>query len=289
MNQEKIGKFIAQLRKEKNMTQNELANRLGITDRAISKWENGRGMPDLSLIKDLCKELDITINELLSGEKISKQYYQNKFEENMLNTIDYSNEKIKKDRKKLVIIFGTIGIVFLSIILAYFVDINRMRNNKPVLFNTWGLDYVSPIDLSSEKIELAITGYLVSRNDLESEKYNDEKWFVSFKTYLIEEKKNKKLYNVYAWVLEKSFYLKNDVITEDSGSSIPYLFVVERDDDNYKVKDSRIPRDGSLYSDDMKNIFPYSIRNDMNKVHIDGTIEMLNLDIKQQAELYFYK
>lgn len=289
MNQEKIGKFIAQLRKEKNMTQNELANRLGITDRAISKWENGRGMPDLSLIKDLCKELDITINELLSGEKISKQDYQNKFEENMLNTIDYSNEKIKKDRKKLVIIFGTIGIVFLSIILAYFVDINRMRNNKPVLFNTWGLDYVSPIDLSSEKIELAITGYLVSRNDLESEKYNDEKWFVSFKTYLIEEKKNKKLYNVYAWVLEKSFYLKNDVITEDSGSSIPYLFVVERDDDNYKVKDSRIPRDGSLYSDDMKNIFPYSIRNDMNKVHIDGTIEMLNLDIKQQAELYFYK
>lgn len=289
MNQEKIGKFIAQLRKEKNMTQNELANRLGITDRAISKWENGRGMPDLSLIKDLCKELDITINELLSGEKISKQDYQNKFEENMLNTIDYSNEKIKKDRKKLVIIFGTIGIVFLSIILAYFVDINRMRNNKPVLFNTWGLDYVSPIDLSSEKIELAITEYLVSRNDLESEKYNDEKWFVSFKTYLIEEKKNKKLYNVYAWVLEKSFYLKNDVITEDSGSSIPYLFVVERDDDNYKVKDSRIPRDGSLYSDDMKNIFPYSIRNDMNKVHIDGTIEMLNLDIKQQAELYFYK
>lgn len=289
MNQEKIGKFIAQLRKEKNMTQNELANRLGITDRAISKWENGRGMPDLSLIKDLCKELDITINELLSGEKISKQDYQNKFEENMLNTIDYSNEKIKKDRKKLVIIFGTIGIVFLSIILAYFVDINRMRNNKPVLFNTWGLDYVSPIDLSSEKIELAITGYLVSRNDLESEKYNDEKWFVSFKTYLIEEKKNKKLYNVYAWVLEKSFYLKNDVITEDSGSSIPYLFVVERDDDNYKVKDSRIPRDGSLYSDDMKNIFPYSIRNDMNKVHIDGTIEMLNLDIKQQAKLYFYK
>lgn len=289
MNQEKIGKFIAQLRKEKNMTQNELANRLGITDRAISKWENGRGMPDLSLIKDLCKELDITINELLSGEKISKQDYQNKFEENMLNTIDYSNEKIKKDRKKLVIIFGTIGIVFLSIILAYFVDINRMRNNKPVLFNTWGLDYVSPIDLSSEKIELAITEYLVSRNDLESEKYNDEKWFVSFKTYLIEEKKNKKLYNVYAWVLEKSFYLKNDVITEDSGSSIPYLFVVERDDDNYKVKDSRIPRDGSLYSDDMKNIFPYSIRNDMNKVHIDGTIEMLNLDIKQQAKLYFYK
>ena len=289
MNQEKIGKFIAELRKEKNMTQNELANKLGITDRAISKWENGRGMPDLSLIKDLCKELDITINELLSGEKISKQEYQNKLEENMLNTIDYSNKKIKNARKRLLMLFGIIGIVLLSIILMFFADVNRMRNNQPVLFSTWGFDYAPPIDLSSEKIELAITEYLVNRNDLESQKYNDEKWFVSFKTYLIEEKENKKTYNIYAWVLEKSFYLKNDMITEDSGSSIPYLFVVERVNEDYKVKDSRIPRDGSLYSVDMKNIFPYSVRSDMDKVYTDGTVEKLNLDIEQQTKLYFHK
>lgn len=289
MNQEKTGKFIAKLRKEKNMTQNELANKLGITDRAISKWENGRGMPDISLIKDLCKELDITVNELLSGERISKQEYQNKLEENMLDTIDYSNKKIKNDRKKLVVIYGIIGIVLLSIILVFFADVNRIKNNKPVLFSTWGFDYAPPIDLSSAKIELAITEYLVNRNDLESEKYNDEKWFVSFKTFLIEEKENKKLYNVYIWALEKSFYLKNDVITEDSGSSIPYLFVVERDDDNYKVLDYRIPRDGSLYSTDMKNIFPNSVIDDMDKVHTDGTIEKLDSDIEQQTKLYFHK
>lgn len=57
MNQEKIGKFILKLRKEKNMTQKELANKIGVTDRAISKWENGRGLPDLSLMKPLCDEL----------------------------------------------------------------------------------------------------------------------------------------------------------------------------------------------------------------------------------------
>lgn len=66
MNQEKIGNFILELRKEKNMTQQELADKIGVTDKAISKWENGRGMPDLSLMKPLCKELGITINELIS-------------------------------------------------------------------------------------------------------------------------------------------------------------------------------------------------------------------------------
>ena len=63
MEQEKIGKFILQLRKERNLTQKELAEKIGVTDRAISKWENGRGMPELSLIKPLCDELDISVNE----------------------------------------------------------------------------------------------------------------------------------------------------------------------------------------------------------------------------------
>jgi transcriptional regulator with XRE-family HTH domain len=73
MNQEKIGKFICELRKEKNLTQKELADKLNITDRAVSKWENGRGLPDLSLLMPLCKELDISINELLSGERLNKK------------------------------------------------------------------------------------------------------------------------------------------------------------------------------------------------------------------------
>ena len=78
MDQKKIGKFILELRKENNMTQQDLANKIGVTDRAISKWENGRGMPDLSLMKPLCKELGITINELISGERITKKEYQEK-------------------------------------------------------------------------------------------------------------------------------------------------------------------------------------------------------------------
>ena len=73
MNQEKIGKFIASCRKEKKLTQNALAEKLGVSNRAISNWENGKNMPDLSLFNDLCKELGITVNELLSGEKLTKE------------------------------------------------------------------------------------------------------------------------------------------------------------------------------------------------------------------------
>ena len=66
MEQAKVGKFIAECRKNKNLTQAELAEKLNITDRAISKWETGKGMPDSSIMLELCNELDITVNELLS-------------------------------------------------------------------------------------------------------------------------------------------------------------------------------------------------------------------------------
>ena len=96
MNQEKIGKFIAKCRKEKNLTQEEFAEKLGVNNRSVSRWENGQNMPDLSLYSPICEELGITINELMSGEKIKKEEYQEKFEENIINTINYSNSKKEK-------------------------------------------------------------------------------------------------------------------------------------------------------------------------------------------------
>lgn len=110
MNQEKIGKFIAELRKEKNLTQQELADKLGVTDRAIGNWENGRRLPDYTILKSLCDELGITINDLMSGEKISKEEYQEKFEENIVNTIDYSSKKLNKYREAISLILITFGL-----------------------------------------------------------------------------------------------------------------------------------------------------------------------------------
>ena len=111
MNQEKIGKFIAKCRKDKKMTQLELAEKLGVTDKSVGNWENGRNMPDLSLFKSLCHELGITINELLSGERLKKDDYQEKFEENIINTIDYSTKKINLIRNNLGIVLLILGIL----------------------------------------------------------------------------------------------------------------------------------------------------------------------------------
>ena len=111
MNQTRIGKFIAMCRKDKKMTQSELAEKLGVTDKSIGNWENGRNMPDLSLFKPLCDELGITINELLSGEKLKKEEYQEKFEENIINTIDYSTKKINLIRNNLGIVLLILGIL----------------------------------------------------------------------------------------------------------------------------------------------------------------------------------
>ena len=108
MNQEKIGKFISKCRKDKKMTQQELAESLGVTDKSVGNWENGRNMPDLALFKPLCDILGITINDLMSGERISKDKYQEKFEENIVNTIDYSNKKVHKYSN----IIGLILVIF---------------------------------------------------------------------------------------------------------------------------------------------------------------------------------
>ena len=116
MNQEKIGKFIANLRKEKNMTQQDLAKKLGVTDRAISKWENGRGLPDYSLLQDLCDTLSISINELFSGEKISKEDYKTKAEENMSKLI---NDNYSEKKKINWIIAISVAVVYLSISILF--------------------------------------------------------------------------------------------------------------------------------------------------------------------------
>ena len=111
MNQEKIGKFIALCRKQKKMTQSDLAEKLGVTEKSISNWENGRNMPELSLFKPLCQELDISLNDLMSGERVVEKEYQEKLEENIINTIDYTNKKIENRNNfigLLLIILGTL-------------------------------------------------------------------------------------------------------------------------------------------------------------------------------------
>ncbi len=117
MNQIKIGKFIAECRREKDMTQAELAKKLGVTDKAISKWENGRCLMDISLLKPLSKVLEVSVMEIINGEKIKEEDKVNKYDETLEKTLKYSKNKIKKSKVKYIV--GSVLSVLLIGVLSF--------------------------------------------------------------------------------------------------------------------------------------------------------------------------
>ena len=122
MDQIKIGNFITDMRKAKNITQKQLAEQLGISDRTVSKWECGKGMPEVSMMLPLCEILEINVNELLSGERLSQNDYHNRAEENMI-TLVKEKEKINKNRTKtsmLSMLLILAVILLLMIILSVY-------------------------------------------------------------------------------------------------------------------------------------------------------------------------
>ena len=110
MDQEKIEKFIASCRKKQKLTQEQLAEKLGITYKAVSKWETGKGLPDASIMKDLCNILKITVNELLSGELIDKINYDERAEVKLLEMLK-QKEEYDKILLRIEIILGMIAIL----------------------------------------------------------------------------------------------------------------------------------------------------------------------------------
>ncbi|MCR5762137.1 MAG: helix-turn-helix domain-containing protein [Treponema sp.] len=123
MDQEKVGRFIASCRKEQGLTQAKLAEKFGITDRAVSKWENGKCLPDCSIMIELCNLLKINVNELLSGERLDMEQYKEKAEENLFLLKDLE-QKSNKRLLSLEVVIGYISsISFLVIVFtASFVD-----------------------------------------------------------------------------------------------------------------------------------------------------------------------
>ena len=108
MDQVKIGRFIAQIRKEKELTQRQLADELLISDKTVSKWETGKGLPEVALMMPLCNTLNITVNELLSGERIPDESYKKKAEEVMMNLVKEREESKRKIVQSIAVCMITI-------------------------------------------------------------------------------------------------------------------------------------------------------------------------------------
>ena len=143
MNQEKIGNFISKKRKEKNLTQEGLAEKLNVSKNAVSKWERGLCLMDMSLLKPLSEILEVSINEILNGEEIKKEELKEKTEEVLNNTIDYSNKKVKKIKHRIIYII--LIVLFIIFISTFMIDYKRIKRNEEPLFMIMvrekGVDY----------------------------------------------------------------------------------------------------------------------------------------------------
>ncbi len=167
MDQIKIGKFIAKLRKEQNMTQLNLAAKLGVTDRAVSKWENGRGLPDVSLMKPLCETLGITVTELLNGERAQETVTLSKVEETVFEVLSdreiqvQNSKQIKKKYKVMRLVLTFFGSIF--VLLLAFMIICGLR----------GEGYSVYTAIQTQKAKMVI-------NLIEKEKYEDAVKYIGF-------------------------------------------------------------------------------------------------------------
>lgn len=126
MDQVKIGKFIADCRKKKNLTQMQLAEKLGITDKAISKWERGIAMPDSSIMLELCDILGISVNELLSGEEIKMENYNKEMENKLLEMVE-EKERSDKQLLALEVVIGVLSslVLFIPVFIGAFAPIEK--------------------------------------------------------------------------------------------------------------------------------------------------------------------
>ncbi len=120
MDQEKIGRFIANCRKECNLTQEQVAEKLGVSNKTVSRWENGNGFPDVSLLQPLCDLLNISVNELLLGEKIPEDNYRKKVEENTIRILEECRFSLESGRY-FPNTEETINLSFFSIVAIVFI------------------------------------------------------------------------------------------------------------------------------------------------------------------------
>ena len=153
MDQIKIGKFIADCRKKQNLTQMQLAEKLNVTDRAVSKWERGKAMPDSSIMLELCALLKITVNELLSGEEIDMENYNKELEKNLLEAVK-QKEQADKRLLRLEVVIGIICVLVLlaACIVAGYVQLEEWKRVIIVIAGLVPLIIALPFMLKIEQV-----------------------------------------------------------------------------------------------------------------------------------------
>lgn len=164
MDQIKTGKFIAAMRKEKGLTQRQLADRLEISDKTVSKWETGKGLPEVGLMLPLCEILNINVNELLSGQRLTEETYKQKAEENLMSVL---NEK-KKNQKRMawtaVLMIAYIAVAFYIAWVAAYIEMPQAARValtiSALLVGVLGVVFVCVVDRTTGYFQCGHCGAL---------------------------------------------------------------------------------------------------------------------------------
>lgn len=219
MDQNKIGKFLAESRKKQKMTQQELAHQIGVTDKAISKWENGRCLMDISLLKPLSEILNVSIVELINGETITEDNVYIKSGEVIENTLNYAQEKIKKNKIRIVSII--ILVMFVTLILVFGIYKGIMLNKYTANLNDNYKEVVNGLSMDKTmkiyKKTINESNYLVEddikiRNDVSNFKRIDLNSELDSVKYLLYNDKNEVESSI--WIGNMKSYI--DIFTSDS-------------------------------------------------------------------------
>lgn len=265
MDQEKIGKFILKLRKEKKMTQQDLADKLNVTDRAVSHWENGRSIPDVSLYKKICEVLDISLEELINGERDNSD----EAKEKAIISSAKETEKIKKNTKKKIIALLIVFILIISGIIFYSITLKvNLINDSDYLYDEV-IDFIKDRQFKGNP----------------DSSYKDFNIFYSYHGFGIEKKNNYKY--VYMWIYEQSYYIEPEEygggLAISGGSSIPVKAIFK---DN-KLQDVIYPKDGDQYASSIKEMFPGIIAYQVLNFDKEKNINKLFNEVEQKKNIYY--
>ncbi len=261
MDQDKSGKFIAKLRKEKNMTQEGLAEKMGVSINAVSKWERGLSFPDVSLYKKICKELGISIEELINGEKDNSDEAKEKA---IFSTIKETN-KIKKNSKKILIVLSSLFLIIICGLIYYNKNLRvNLISDSDNLYDV-AIDYLRNYEF---------------QNNPDS-KMKDFNVFYSYHGFGIEERDNYKY--AYMWIYSQNYYLEEGSLAIAGGFSMPYKFT---------FKDSRVikvetPKDGNKYISSIKKMFPGIIANQVLNFDKEENINKLFIEVSNKKNKYY--
>ncbi len=276
MDQMKIGSFLKELRKEKELTQEQLAEKLNVSNRSVSRWETGSTLPDISILIELAEFYDVDIKEIIDGERKSEEMEKN-LKEQLITVADYSEKRSNKKLKKVVFIMSALFFV-LSVVIIVFFTSHGMQSEV----DTYPV--YKQVYLNNDSVIKLLNDYVVS--NMSDEGYGNSGKFAGIKIFSTEEKSSGHYY-VYAWVVESRYSYEAGVLSEINGSSYPCRFEITRENDTFNVLKADIPRDGSYYGEDLDKFFPYYVREQIYDIHEDKNIADVYDDVLDRAKEYY--